>query len=437
MEQQSLAVTNTKLERIAWLSKQDPDKEFNCLMHLFNRESLIACFHEQDGNKAIGIDGINKMIYKATLDNNIEALINKMKTMSYRPGPVKEVFIPKEGSRGATRALGISNFEDKIVQKMFQKVLESIYEPLFLDCSYGFRPGRSSHTAILDLTQHLYENEIQTVIDIDLKNYFGTISQELLENILREKIKDSKFMRYIIRMFKAGVLSEGEMKVNEEGLVQGSSCSPILANVFAHYALDKWIEEDIKPNCKGEVRLFRFADDGIICCQYETDAQAILKVLGKRLAKFNLQLNEEKTKLVSFNKGAANHGIKQGTFDFLGFTFYLGKSRSGGMIPKLKTRSKTLKAKLKKVNEWAKGIRNKCTLKVIWKTFKVKLRGHIQYYAVSHNFEKVQEFLYKATQILFKWLNRRSQKKSFNWKKFNLFIERDPLPKVYIVHKLF
>jgi RNA-directed DNA polymerase len=437
MGQQSQSATNTKLNRIAWLSKQDSRKEFECLMHLFNQGSLIECFHELDKDKAVGVDGITKMEYGADLHSNIEKLITNMKNMAYRPGPVRERHIPKEGKPGATRPLGISNLEDKIVQRMTQKVLESIYEPLFLECSHGYRPKRSCHTAIKALMEHLYKNEIQTVIDIDLKNFFGTIDHELLENILKDKIKDPKFMRYINRMIKSGVLTEGELKISEEGVPQGSICSPVLSNIFAHYAIDTWVEEMVKPACKGSVGLFRYADDAVICCQYEADAERIRQTLGKRLGKFKLQLNEEKTKLVPFNKRLANQGVKQGTFDFLGFTFYWGKAQSGWVIPKLKTKAKAMKTKLKRVNEWAKEIRNKKPLKEIWKIFKAKLRGHVQYYGVSHNIEKVNTFLYRSTKIMFKWLNRRSQRKSYTWEKFQAFMISDPLPRGKIVHPLF
>lgn len=389
MGQQSHSATTTKLNRIAWLSKQDPRKEFECLMHLFNQESLIECFHELDKDKAVGVDGITKMGYGANLHGNIEKLMIRMKNMAYRPGPVREVLIPKEGKPGATRPLGISNLEDKIVQKMTQKVLESIYEPLFLECSHGFRPGKSCHTAIQALLNHLYENDIQTIIDIDLKNFFGTIEHQLLEDILKEKVKDPKFMRYINRMFKSGVLTEGDLKISEEGVPQGSICSPVMSNIFAHYAIDTWIEEMVKPVCKGTIGLFRYADDAVICCQHDEDAQRIRKTLGKRLEKFKLQLNEEKTKLIPFDKKAAAQGAKQGTFDFLGFTFYWGNSKTGRIIPKLKTRAKTLATKLKRVNEWAKQIRNKRPLKEIWTILRAKMRGHVQYYGVSHNAEKV------------------------------------------------
>ena len=210
-----------------------------------------------------------------------------------------------------------------------------------------------------------------------------------------------------------------------------------MANVFAHYAIDVWIEETVKPTSKGTVGLFRYADDAVICCQYDEDAKLIKNALGKRLEEFKLKLNEEKTKLVPFNKVEADRGIKQGTFDFLGFTFYWGHSKTGRIIPKLKTRTKTIRAKLKKVNDWAKQVRNSRPLKEIWKTLKAKLRGHIQYYGVSHNAERVTQFLREATRIMFKWLNRRSQKKSFTWGKFAKFIASNPLPTTKIVHRMF
>jgi RNA-directed DNA polymerase len=434
---QSQTKTETILNRITWLSKQDSEKKFECLMHLFNYESLHGCFHELDKNKAVGIDGISKMEYAKNLDSNIQELILKMKKMAYRPGPVREVLIPKEGKPGTKRPLGISNLEDKIVQRMMQKVLESIYEPLFLSCSHGFRPGKSCHTAIQSLLDKLYKNEIQTVIDIDLKNFFGTIDHKMLEDLLKNKIKDPKLMRYISRMFKSGVLTEGELKVSEEGAVQGSCCSPILANIYAHYVIDVWIEEMVKPNCKGTVELTRYADDAVICCQYEADAKRIRQALGKRLEKYKLQLNEEKTKLTAFDKRAAAKGVKQETFDFLGFTFYWGKARTGRIIPKLKTRAKTMNTKLKRVSEWAKQVRNQKPLKEIWKTFKAKLRGHVQYYGVSYNFAQVHIFLTLAVRIIFKWLNRRSQRKSFDWGQFQLFLAKNPLPRAKVVHRLF
>jgi RNA-directed DNA polymerase len=434
---ESSSITKTKMNRIALLSKQDPKRSFESLMHHFNEESLKECFQELDGKKALGADGVTKKTYGDDLDLNISTLVSKMKAMAYRPGPVREVLIPKEGKPGETRPLGISGFEDKIVQKMMQKVLESIYEPIFLACSYGFRPGKGCHDAIKDLQHYLYASVNQTVIDIDLKNFFGTIDHQMMEDILKEKIRDPKFMRYINRMFKAGVLSEGDLTVSDEGVPQGSICSPVLANVFAHYAIDMWIEERVKPQCKGKVRLFRYADDAIICCEYDEDARRIRKFLAQRLESFKLKLNEEKTKQVPFDKRLVAQGVEQGTFDFLGFTFYWGKSRSGRVIPKLKTKAKTMKAKLCKVKEWIMVVKDRKPIKQIWKTFVAKLRGHVNYYGVSHNADNVSKFLYEARKIVFKWLNRRSQRKSFTWKQFEKYVETHPLPTVKIVHRLF
>lgn len=425
--------TETTLRRIAFLSARDPDKQYTSLIHHFNEGSLKECFNSLDGRKAIGVDGIDKGRYGLNLDSNLADLIARMKRMAYRPGPVRRVLIPKEGKPGAKRSLGISNLEDKIVQKMMQRVLESIYEPLFLDCSYGFRTGRGCHDAIMALQNHLHQREVQTIIDIDLANYFDSIDHRLLETRLREKIKDEKFMRYIIRMFKAGVLTEGELKVSDEGVGQGTICSPVLSNIFAHYVIDEWIEKDVKPRCAGEVRLFRYCDDGVICCHLDSDAKRVREALGKRLARFKLALNEEKTKLVDFRKKVG----KTGAFDFLGFTFYLGRSRKGVIIPKLKTVGKRMTSKLNRVDEWARMVRSNLDLKEIWKRFCLKLRGHINYYGVSHNLRQVSVFVFHAVRILFKWLNRRSQRKSFTWKSFKLYIQANPLPIIKVYHSLF
>jgi len=434
---ESQSITETKLKRIAWLSASDKDKEFECLMHHFNTASLKECFSRLRGDKAVGVDGVTKNGYGEKLDDNLKCLVGRMKRMAYRPHAVREVRIPKAENPGATRPLGISNFEDKIVQLMMHRVLESIYEPLFLECSFGFRPGKSCHDAIRALHRHLDKNVVKVVIDVDLENFFGCIDHNELGKILAHKIKDKRFMRFVKRMFKAGVLAEGELVVSEEGVPQGSICSPILSNVLAHYVIDEWFEGVVKRHCRGQVELFRYCDDVVICSQNERDARRIVRALGKRLAKYKLKLNEDKTRIVSFSKGAYRRGRKQGAFDFLGFTFYLGRTRRGAVIPKLKTSGKRLRVKFKRVNEWARRIRNCWRLKEIWRRFCVKLRGHVQYYGVSFNVPCVGKFLFYATKILFKWLNRRSQKRSFTWEAFQRFIRANPLPKAKAYHSLF
>lgn len=429
--------TETKLERIRWLSEQDSSKEFHQLMHHFNEESLRECFNELDGKKAVGADGINKEKYRENLDENLRDLITRMKRMGYIPGPVRQVQIPKAGNPKEKRSLGINNFEDKIVQKMMQKILESIYDPQFFKCSYGFRRGMGCHDAIKALHQHLYRHQVQTVIDCDLANFFGAINHVEVVKILRERIKDETLVRYIIRMFKAGVLANGELSVSEEGAVQGSPCSPIIANIFAHYVIDNWFEKLVKPLCRGKAELFRYADDAVICCQYESDAVRIRTALSKRLEKYKLKLNEEKTSCTPFSQREFQEGKKQGAFHFLGFTFYWGRSRKGVVIPKVKSHGKRVRSKLKNVNEWAKQVRNKYRLAYIWKLFCSKLEGHIRYFGVSFNYGGVKGFVLKAVSILFKWLNRRSQRKSFDWEKFNLFLKEHPLPIIKVYHSLF
>jgi group II intron reverse transcriptase/maturase len=410
--------TETKLKRIATLSAENPEMRFTQLMHHFNEESLLTCYQELDGKKAIGSDGVDKIKYGEELNTNLKTLVEKMRRMAYIPGPVRLVQIPKEGKPNATRPLGISNFEDKIVQKMMHKVLESIYEPLFCEDSYGFRPGRGCHDAIKALQNHLNDHEIETVIDVDLSNFFGSIDRKLLADIIGKKIGDTRLIRYLMRMFKAGILAEGELIHDEQGVVQGSACSPILANIFAHEVIDIWMEEIVKPRCAGSVRMIRYADDMVICCGNKQDGERIKATLTKRLAKYNLRMNEDKTKLVKFSKRKQQQGEKQETFDFLGFTFYLGESRYGKTIPKVKTKGKALRTKMKRVNVWVKEIRNEFTMNNIMKKATKKLEGHIQYYGVSHNFKSVSLFVMHVERTLFKWLNRRSQRKSFTWEQF-------------------
>tara|TARA_R110002074_G_C12494510_1_gene662019 strand:+ start:483 stop:1802 length:1320 start_codon:yes stop_codon:yes gene_type:complete len=430
--------TRTGLAEIAWKSMQNPHQEFHSLMHHFDESGLRDCFNKLDGRKAIGVDGIDKAEYRKNLTANLQGLVVRLKQMAYRPGAVREVHIPKEGKRGASRPLGISNFEDKLVQKRMQELLESIYEPIFKDFSHGFRPKRGCHGAIKELMHYLYKEEVEVIIDVDLANFFNTIDHEVAKELIGKKIKDKKFIRYLMRMFKSEILSSEGLRVSEEGVTQGSCCSPVIANIVAHYVIDEWMDETVTPLMRGKVKMVRYADDMVICCRYEEDALRIRKVLGKRLAKYRLQLNEEKTKMVPFSKAQRQKGVKQGTFDFLGFQIYLGKTKSGNkIIPKLKTGGKRFRGKLVRVKEWIKGLRNRKPLGELWITFCSKLKGHIQYFGVSFNYEKVALFIHEAKKIIFKWLNRRSQRKSFSWDKFELFLKRHPLPKVEIIHRLF
>jgi len=407
----------TKLKRIEALSRSNPRMEFDWLIQHFTKENLTRCFLELDGKKAKGIDGISKEEYGKNLEENLESLIERMKKMDYYPAPVREVMIPK--GDGKFRPLGISNIEDKIVQMMFAKILSAIYEPIFIPESFGFRPKRSCHDAVANVHKHLSARQYGVVIDVDLSNFFGTINHRKLIQLLEIKIKDRVFIRYIVRMLKAGVLSAGELKLGEDGTPQGSIVSPVLANIFAHYAIDIWIKTDAKKLTDGPIHMVRYADDFVICVN-RRDALAVLEKLKERLDRFSLIINSEKTKIVDFNNVRMARGQEQGEFKFLGFIFYLGKSRAGRILVKIRTNRKTFTQKLKAITEWCKTTRNKLRLKKLWQLFIAKIRGHIQYYGVSHNLLSISKFVMEAKRIFFKWINRRSQRRSFDWEKFNM-----------------
>jgi len=423
-----------KLKRITELSNEGEHVTFKWLIQQVTEENLISCFHALDGKKALGIDGISKDEYGANLTENIKSLVARMKNMDYFPAPVRETKIPK--GDGKFRPLGISNIEDKIVQMMFAKILTAIYEPIFVPESFGFRPGRSCHDAIKNLHGYLSKKNYGVVIDVDLSNFFGTINHRKLIQVLEMKIKDRVFIRYLVRMLKAGVLSDGELTMSDDGTPQGSIVSPILANIFAHYAIDRFIKQNEKSLTADHIHMVRYADDLVLCVRHQ-DAERILGALRKRLERFSLKLNEEKTTVVNFSSGMANKGLEQGNFKYLGFTIYLSKSRKGKMIVKIKTNKTTFTRKLRAMTEWCKENRSIYRLSKLWKIFASKIRGHIQYYGVSHNAKSVSNYVYEAKRIFFKWMNRRSQSKSFDWKRFTQFEKAFPLPKVKIVHRLF
>lgn len=426
----------TKLDKIAKLSSQHSAVEFKWLMPHVNAENLISCFNELDGKKAIGTDGLTKADYAEHLEENIQKLIEKMKSLSYRPKPTREVLIPK--SDGKFRTLNISAIEDKLVQLMFSKILEAIYDPIFCECSYGFRRSKSAHMAIKDTLRFIKFNNVKMVIDVDLENFFGTIRHDKLLEMLSLKIKDKLFLRYISRMLKAGVNNGRKQGQIETGLGQGSILSPILANIYAHYVIDLWITKRVPRYTIGNVKLFRYCDDLILCCTDTRDQYKLLNSFAKRLEKFGLKLNSNKTKAVSFNSYQFERGRKQGSFDFLGFTFFLSRARKGGFVSiKVKTSKKTVRVKLANVKQWLKKNRFKGSMLDIWQPFCRKLQGHVAYFGVTNNGRSVTNFLDKSCRLFFRWMNRRSQRRSINWERFVIFIKQYPMPKLRIYHQLY
>ena len=429
----------TKLNLISEIAKRDRESCNNNLAYLLNAKNLEECFSLLKSGKAAGIDGVSLKDYEENLSCNLADLVARMKNQSYRPQPVRRTYIPK--ADGKMRPLGIPSIEDKIVQKGMARILGAIYENDFLDFSYGFRPSRSCHDALEKLERVIGTQPINHIIDADIKGFFDNVSHEWLMKFLGVRIGDPNFLRLIKRFLKNGYMDEGIVYDTEMGTPQGGIISPILANVYLHYALDLWIERAVKPSCRGAVEIIRYADDFVICIQYKDEAEKILCELKERLKKFNLDLAEDKTRLLEFGRFSKQNAKAKGndpaTFNFLGFTHFIDKTRKGKFKLGRKTDKKKLKTKLVAMNAWLKSVRNMLILKDIWKVLRAKLRGHYQYYGVSGNYRGIKQFYFETINMTFKWVNRRSQKKSFNWKTFLSYMERYELPRPKICHDFY
>jgi group II intron reverse transcriptase/maturase len=389
--------------------------------------------------KAAGIDGVTLEEYGANLDSNMENLVQRMKSQAYKPQPVRRTYIPK--ADGKLRPLGIPSLEDKIVQKGMARILESIYENEFLDSSYGFRPSKNCHQALKKLNDIIYKQPVNHIIDADIKGFFDNVDHDWLMKFLEVRISDPNFLRLIKRFLKNGYMEEGIKHATDTGTPQGGIVSPILANIYLHYVLDLWIDRAVKPNCRGTVEIVRYADDFVICVQYKVEANKILIALKERLKKFNLELAEDKTRLIEFGKFAKTNAKAKNersmTFNFLGFTHFIDKSRAGAFKIGRRTDKKKFKLKMTGMNTWLKDVRNLIPIKELWKIFRAKLRGHFQYYGVSENYRSIKMFYQESLKLMYKWLNRRSQKKSFNWKTFLVYIGRFELPQPRIHHDFY
>jgi RNA-directed DNA polymerase len=421
----------TGIERIARQASSQPGTEFTALMHHYSVDNLRTCFEALDGKKALGVDGVSKAEYGQNLEENLQRLHQRLHQMSYRPQAVRRVEIPKED--GSFRPLGISCVEDKIVQEMTRRILEAIYEPVFMDTSFGFRPQRSCHDALRQLNQEVMSHAVNWVADLDLAQFFDTMPHLEILSVLRERIKDRKFLSLIARMLKAGVQTPGGVVQDELGSPQGSIVSPVIANVFLDYVLDRWFTTVVTQYCRGYCALIRYADDSIAVFEFEDDAQRFMQVLPKRLAKFGLRLNQQKTQLLAFGKRRAWQAFKTGerlpSFDFLGFTHYWGRSRNGKARLKRKTSKKRFRRALVAINQWLSQERNAHKLPILWKVIGQKLRGHYNYFGVTDNSPALVHFEHAVQGLLFKWLNRRSQRRSFTWESFRRYQARYPLPK--------
>jgi len=411
----------TGLSRIGQLVEAYPDRKLQTLMHIINKETIKEVHKQQETGKANGVDNVSKTVYEKDLDANLEDLISRMKTFSYRPQPVRRVFIEKEGKK-ELRPLGIPAYEDKLVQSVMAAILTEIYEPRFYDFSYGFREGRNCHDAIKSLNKIL-KGKTNWVIDADIKSFFDTVDHDWMIKFLEHEIADKNFIRYIKRFLKSGIMESGKYMDTDTGVPQGGNISPILANVYLHYVLDMWFELRVKKACTGMAEMVRYADDVVFCFQNKEEARKFYEELKERLAKFGLELSEEKSKIIKFGRYA---GKEAGKFDFLGFTHITGKSREGYYVPKLRTSEKKLKAKRAKVKKW---IRKNIHIPIgdLVKKINLRLQGHYNYYGVSFNYMKLQGFYEYVKWVLKRGLMRRSQKDKTTWAMMDELLKRFPL----------
>ena len=431
--------TRAKLALIAERARREPRCQFTSLAHLLNERFLAACYQRLGRDRACGVDGVTWKEYGEHLEENLRDLVARMKAKRYWPLPAKRVYIPKD--EHSQRPLGLPALEDKIVQKGIAEILSAIYEADFLDCSYGFRPGRGCHQAINAVDKTIMREPINYVIDTDIKAYFDSVSHSGMMKCLRVRIKDPSFLLLIERFLKAGYFEAGQIVATEQGTPQGGNLSPMLSNIFLHYVLDLWFEKRVKPRISGVCSLVRYADDFVCMVQNEGDAQHILQAIRARFAGFDLALHPEKTRVIGFGRRermtAQREQRRPNTFDFLGFTHYCERSRWGRFMVGRQTSGKKFRRKCRELNAWLKAVRNRCPVKEWWPALKAKLQGHYQYYGISGNTRTLRKFYGLVVRLAWKWLNRRSQRHSFTWEQFWIYLKRYPLPEPRIVHNLF
>lgn len=392
------------------------DKIVN-VMRYVNVETLKYQHNKQPTNKAAGIDGVNKEIYGANIKENLNNLIEEMKSLSYKPKPVKRVYIPKDN--GKLRPLGMPSYEDRLVQSQMADILNAIYEPKFLDVSYGFRPDRNCHQAIKEINDCVMFKKVNYIIEADIKGFFDNVNHEMLMKMLEQEIKDKMFLRYIKRFLISGYMENMKYYESDKGTPQGGLISPILANVYLYYVLDKWIVEIVKPKLKGEIYLVRFADDFIIMLQYEEDAKKLFEALPKRFAKYDLELAEEKTKIIPFGR---YKGTKE-TFDFLGFTHFNSKGRNGKYTVGHRITNKKKKQKRNKIKEFLRENMHNNLIKVI-DALNRKLIGMYNYYGINNMIKELYKIYNYAIRMLYIVLKRRSQRNNLNWKSYTKIVKQ-------------
>lgn len=419
----------TILQGIADKAKQSKKYKFQNLYHLLNQDFLRECFFELKKNAAPGVDQVDFREYQENLEANLKALVSRLKIGSYRAKLIRRKFILKPN--GKLRPLGIPCTEEKIVQAGVAKILTAIYEADFLDCSYGYRPNRGAKGATRELAQALQFGPFGWIVEADIQGFFDNIDHDWLVKMLAERIADKKLLRLIRKWLKAGILDPSGKVINPAtGTVQGGTVSPILANVYLHYALDLWFEKIVRPSCRGRAKIIRYADDFVCAFQFQHEAENFYQVLGKRLLKFKLTLAPDKTRTLRFSR----FRVGGEGFDFLGFEFRWGKNRKGNPQVWHTTAKKKFEAAIANFTVWIKEARNRGNPQ-IFRTLKLKYQGYWNYYGVVGNSRRLGKFYFITIGILYKWLNRRSQRRSYNWVAFKDALVRYQIPGPEIVEK--
>jgi group II intron reverse transcriptase/maturase len=422
------------LRRVAESARRNPHERQFALAYLIDVDALRRAFHRLRKEAAVGVDGVRKEEYGENLEENLQDLHVRLKAMKYRHQTIRRVHIPKDKNR--TRPIGMSATEDKIVQGALQEILEAIYEQDFLECSHGFRPRRKAHDALKVLNRVVRRGEANVILEADVASFFDSIDRPMLKEMLQERIADKSLMRLIGKCLHVGVLDGGVYSKPDEGTVQGSVLSPILGNIYLHNVLDKWFEQEVKPWLKGKATLIRFADDFVICFEHREDAERVMAVLGKRLGRYNLRLQPDKTRLVDFRQPprSQTRGKGPGTSDFLGFTVYWRRNhRGGGWHLSWKTRKARLRRAINAAYELCRRQRHR-SVPEQHEALKRRIQGHFNYFGVNDNHRSLSILVYHVRGAWYKWLTRRSQRTRLISERFK-DLNRDfpfPTPRVYV-----
>jgi len=425
-----------QLLKVVERAKREPEGRFHSLAHLIDAPALERAYHRMRKDAAVGVDGMDKATYGEELQQRLQELHARLMQKRYRHQPIRRVHIPK--AKGKTRPIGISAFEDKLVQDVLREVLEAVYEQDFLDCSYGFRPGRRAHDAVRRLDHIVHRGEVNWILEADVVSFFDSLDRNELQKMLQIRVADGSLLRLIGKCLHVGVLDGAQYSEPDVGAAQGSVLSPLLGNIYLHYVLDQWFEKVVKSRLHGKANLIRYADDFVIGFELEEDARAVMKVLPKRMDKYGLSLHLDKTRLLPFRRPPKGQQERKGeaTFDFLGFTFYWTRARTGRWCMMCKTRSASLRRAIESIYDWCRRHRH-LPVQVQHEALERRVRGHFNYFGVSGNFRSLLNFADAARKVWHKWLCRRSQRNRLNWERYTELLKRRwPLPRPRIAVRI-